>query len=151
MTVTLDSPKGRPARVVSFIVGGNAEAGEFNALRHALAGTVWKEQGKTKTETLALHSDHWRSASSYVALSRFTDNVHIFATEKPAPWIMATGGHRRLERKAARGRGAELRGLGRGEARPREEIRRSPITSLTFRRNGSTKSASIRSTGSRGK
>jgi hypothetical protein len=103
MTVTLDSPKGRPARVVSFIVGGNAEAGEFNALRHALAGTVWKEQGKTKTETLALHSDHWRSASSYVALSRFTDNVHIFATEKPAPWIMATGGIDALNEKQRAG------------------------------------------------
>src|SRR5208337_4356400 len=69
-----------------------AEAGEFDAFRHGYAGTVWKEQGKTRARTYLLHSDQWRSATSYVALSRHSDSMALFASEKPAPWIMATRG-----------------------------------------------------------
>ena len=42
--------------------------------------------------TYLLHSDHWRSASSYVALSRHRDSGPLFAAGKAAPWIMAEGG-----------------------------------------------------------
>jgi len=92
MTVALDGAKDGAPRVVSFKVGANAEAGEFDAFRHGYAGTVWKEQGKTRARTYLLHSDQWRSATSYVALSRHSDSMALFASEKPAPWIMATRG-----------------------------------------------------------
>ncbi len=96
LTVTLDSAKGTPPRVVSFTVGSNAEAGEFDAIRHGYAGTIYKGQGKTKTQTYLLHSDNWRAASGYVALSRHSESVKLFAAEKSEPWIMAEGGAAKL-------------------------------------------------------
>ena len=92
MTVALDTAKGAPPHLVSFTVGANAEAGEFDAIRHGYAGTIYKGQGKTLDQTYLLHSHNWRSATSYVALSRHRDSVSLFASEKPAPWIMAEGG-----------------------------------------------------------
>jgi hypothetical protein len=92
LTVTLDSPKGAPPRVVSFAVGGNAEVGEFDAIRHGYAGTIYKGQGKTLDQSYLLHSDNWRAASGYVALSRHRESVKLFAAEKAEPWIMAEGG-----------------------------------------------------------
>lgn len=92
ITVALDGAKSTAPRVVSFKVGADAEAGEFDAIRHGYAGTIYKGQGVTLDQTYLLHSDQWRAASGYVALSRHRDSVALFASEKPAPWIMATGG-----------------------------------------------------------
>ena len=96
LTVTLDSGKDAPPRVVSFTVGANAEAGEFDAIRHGYAGTIYKGQGKTLDQTYLLHSDNWRAASGYVALSRHRESVKLFAAEKAEPWIMAEGGAGKL-------------------------------------------------------
>jgi Ti-type conjugative transfer relaxase TraA len=96
LTVTLDSRKDAPPRVVSFTVGANAEAGEFDAIRHGYAGTIYKGQGKTLDQTYLLHSDNWRAASSYVALSRHSESVKLFAAEKAEAWIMAEGGAGKL-------------------------------------------------------
>jgi Ti-type conjugative transfer relaxase TraA len=96
LTVTLDSAKDAPPRVVSFTVGANAEAGEFDAIRHGYAGTIYKGQGKTLDQTYLLHSDNWRAASGYVALSRHRESVKLFAAEKSEPWIMAEGGAGKL-------------------------------------------------------
>ena len=96
VTVRLDGPKDAPPRSVSFTVGPDAKAGEFDALRHGYAGTIYKGQGKTLDQSYVLHSDNWRSATSYVALSRHRDSVTLFAAEKAAPWIMAEGGVDRL-------------------------------------------------------
>jgi hypothetical protein len=92
LTVTLDSIKGASPRVVSFTVGANAEAGEFDAIRLGYGSTIHKSQGKTRAQSYLLHSDQWRASPSYVALTRHSESVRIFAAEKPAPWIMAEGG-----------------------------------------------------------
>ena len=95
MTVALDGAmgaKGAAPSVVSFKVGADAKADEFDAIRHGYAGTIYKGQGKTLDQTYLLHSDQWRSASSYVALSRHRENVALFASRKATPWIMAEGG-----------------------------------------------------------
>jgi Ti-type conjugative transfer relaxase TraA len=88
MTVRLDvqDRHGRD-RVVSFTVGENAEAGEFNAIRHGYAGTIYKGQGRTLDETYVLHSKHWRAASSYVALTRHREDVAVFVDKEAAPTL----------------------------------------------------------------
>ena len=67
-------------------------ASEFTGFRHGYAGTIYKGQGKTVSQSYLLHSDSWRAASGYVALSRHSESVSLFAGEKAAAWIMATGG-----------------------------------------------------------
>ncbi len=99
VTVRLDTPKNQPPRDVSFTVGDNAAAGDFNAMRHGYAGTVYKGQGKTLDRSFVLHSDQWRAATGYVALSRHRESVQLFAAEKPAPWIAAAGGLEALTEK----------------------------------------------------
>jgi hypothetical protein len=116
VTVALDGAKDAAPRVVSFTVGDNTEAGEYNAFRHNLASTVFKTQGDTGPKTLALHSDQWRSATSYVALSRHQETVTIFAAEKAAPWIMAEGGLAALTDKQRES--AEKSYAGWAEAKP---------------------------------
>ena len=100
MTVSLDGlgPDGKP-RTVSFVVGDDASRGEYDAIRHYLAGTVWKSQGNTLDQTYVLHSDQWRAATSYVAGSRHRESVAIFAAEKASPWVMAEGGLAALDEK----------------------------------------------------
>jgi ATP-dependent exoDNAse (exonuclease V) alpha subunit len=92
VTVALDAGKGAAPRVVSFTVGANADAGEFDAIRHGYAGTIYKAQGRTLDQTYLLHSDNWRASTGYVALSRHREEVKLFAAEKPAPWVRAEGG-----------------------------------------------------------
>ena len=83
MTVRLDAldAKGRERRV-TFRVGTNEQEGEFGAIRHGYAGTIYKGQGKTLDETFVLHSRHWRSASSYVALTRHREDVTLFVDKE---------------------------------------------------------------------
>jgi Ti-type conjugative transfer relaxase TraA len=84
MTVELDAPKGEEARRVSFIVGADRKAGEFDAIRHGYAGTIYKGQGRTLDQTYVFHSHYWRESSSYVALTRHRDSVAIFAARDTA-------------------------------------------------------------------
>ena len=92
MTVTLDGAKGAAPRSVSFVVGTNVDAGEYGAVKHYLAGTVYKAQGRTLDQSYVLHSDQWRSATSYVALSRHRETVALFCAEKASSWVMDKGG-----------------------------------------------------------
>jgi ATP-dependent exoDNAse (exonuclease V) alpha subunit len=55
---------GRGDRRVEF------DAKEFDQFRHGYAGTIYKGQGRTLDQTYLYHSEHWRSAASYVALTR---------------------------------------------------------------------------------
>jgi Ti-type conjugative transfer relaxase TraA len=84
MTVELDGRKGGEGRRVSFTIGDNAEAGEFNALRHGYAGTIYKGQGKTLDQTYLLHSMHWRESSSYVAWTRHREAAAVFVAKDTA-------------------------------------------------------------------
>ncbi len=128
MTVALDGKGGKPGRTVSFTVGENEEAGQFDAIRHGYAGTIYKGQGRTLDETYLYHSQHWRAASAYVALSRHRESTRLFVgrdvTRGAEPWRMATGGVDGLDERqrhaaersydawaAANPRAAERRGL----------------------------------------
>jgi hypothetical protein len=84
MTVELDTAKGEEARRLSFVVGANREAGEFDGLRHGYSGTIYKGQGRTLDQTYVFHSHYWREASTYVALTRHRESVAIFVAHDTA-------------------------------------------------------------------
>ena len=80
------------------------DAVEFQTVRHGYAGTIYRGQGRTLDQTYLYHSEHWRSAASYVALTRHREKAEIFvATDtlntrpKGEPWMKATGGASALD------------------------------------------------------
>jgi Ti-type conjugative transfer relaxase TraA len=86
LTATLDG-----GRVVSW------SAADFQGFRHGYAGTIYKGQGKTLDHTYLYHTHHWRSAASYVALTRQRDSAQVFVARETASdasqlaWQMARG------------------------------------------------------------
>lgn len=60
----------------------NSEA--FQEFRHGYAGTIYKGQGRTLDQTYLYHSEHWRSAASYVALTRHRDKAELFVARNTA-------------------------------------------------------------------
>lgn len=103
VTVQLDTAKGAEPRSVSFIVGDNAEAGEFNKLKLGYAGTIYKGQGATLDQTYVCHSAHWKSSAAYVALSRHKESVEIWASHEMVKDLasMARGLGRSENKRAA--------------------------------------------------
>jgi len=103
MTVALDTKAGQTPREITFTVGDDAEAGQFNAIRHGYAGTIYKGQGRTLDQTYLYHSQNWRAASAYVALSRHRERVSLFVarevTAGAEPWMMKQGGVDALDDK----------------------------------------------------
>lgn len=87
ITVKLD---GRRPTVRTF----DAEA--FQDFRHGYAGTIYKGQGRTLDQTYLYHSEHWRSAASYVALTRHRDKAELFVARNTARDV------RQLARQMAR-------------------------------------------------
>jgi hypothetical protein len=75
LTVQLD---GRAGKLVEF------DAKEFQDFRHGYAGTIYKGQGRTLDQTYLYHSPHWRSAASYVALTRHRDSAALFVARDTA-------------------------------------------------------------------
>jgi ATP-dependent exoDNAse (exonuclease V) alpha subunit len=75
LTVQLD---GKQPRHLTF------DAGEFTGFRHGYAGTIYKGQGRTLDQTYLYHSEHWRSAASYVALTRHRDKTELFVARNTA-------------------------------------------------------------------
>jgi hypothetical protein len=75
ITVMLD---GRAKRVIEF------DATEFKDFRHGYAGTIYRGQGRTLDQTYLYHSEHWRSAASYVALTRHRDKAELFVARNTA-------------------------------------------------------------------
>jgi ATP-dependent exoDNAse (exonuclease V) alpha subunit len=84
VTVALDTRPGAPERTLSFAVGKDYAAGEFDQLRHGYAGTIYKGQGRTLDATYLYHSQHWRAASSYVALTRHRADIALFVATETA-------------------------------------------------------------------
>ena len=86
LTATLDS-----GRVVAW------SADDFQGFRHGYAGTIYKGQGKTLDHTYLYHTHHWRSAASYVALTRQRDSAQVFVARETArdpgqlAWQMGRG------------------------------------------------------------
>ena len=74
----LDAAAGREGRQVAW------SASEFAGFRHGYAGTIYKGQGKTLDHTYLLHTQHWRAASSYVALTRQRESAKVFAAVETA-------------------------------------------------------------------
>jgi hypothetical protein len=77
LAVTLDGPK-KKAKTINF------DAANFPKFRHGYAGTVYKAQGKTLDQTYLYHSEHWRSAGSYVALTRHREKTELFVATNTA-------------------------------------------------------------------
>ncbi|HWA89795.1 MAG TPA: AAA family ATPase [Rhizomicrobium sp.] len=75
IALRLDGGEGR-------IVAFDAEA--FKDFRHGYAGTIYKGQGRTLDQTYLYHSEHWRSAASYVALSRHREKAELFVARNTA-------------------------------------------------------------------
>jgi hypothetical protein len=60
------------------------DAKEFKDFRHGYAGTIYKVQGSNLDQTYLYHSEHWRSAASYVAWTRHKDKAELFASHDVA-------------------------------------------------------------------
>ena len=59
-------------------------ASEFVGFRHGYAGTIYKGQGRTLDHTYLYHTHHWRSAASYVALTRQRESAQVFVARETA-------------------------------------------------------------------
>jgi AAA domain len=94
LTVSLDKGK---KRSVTF----NAEL--YDKFRHGYAGTIYRGQGRTIDQTYLYHSEHWRSAPSYVALTRHRDKAELFVARNTAKDVkqLARQMARTDERRAA--------------------------------------------------
>ena len=100
---SLDAAKGDKPQTVSFIVGEDSKAGEFNSFKHGYAGTIYRGQGRTLDEAYVGHSAQWRSSAAYVALTRHREAVHIFAARETVKDLetMAQGMARADNKRAA--------------------------------------------------
>ena len=98
MSVALDGA--RPDELVTFTVGKNREAGEFDAIRHGYAGTIYKAQGATYDEAIVIDSPSMRASAGYVALTRHREHVTVVTARDLQPqsdsWISGAGGIERL-------------------------------------------------------
>ena len=103
VTVDLDARSGEKPQQVSFIVGEDAKAGEFDKFKHGYAGTIYRGQGRTLDEVYVAHTDQWRKSASYVALTRHREAVHIFASRETVKDLdaMAAGMARADNKRAA--------------------------------------------------
>jgi hypothetical protein len=75
LAVKLD---GRQGKVINF------DAANFDQFRHGYAGTIYRGQGRTLDQSYLYHSEHWRSAASYVALTRHRDKAELFVARNTA-------------------------------------------------------------------
>jgi hypothetical protein len=82
VTVALDVGKDEKPKAITFTVGADAKAGEFQSFKLGYAGTVYRSQGATLDEIFIAHHKGMRAAASYVALSRHKDNVQLFAARE---------------------------------------------------------------------
>jgi ATP-dependent exoDNAse (exonuclease V) alpha subunit len=60
------------------------DAENFQKFGHGYAGTIYKGQGRTLDQSYLYHSEHWRSAASYVALTRHRDKAELFVARNTA-------------------------------------------------------------------
>jgi hypothetical protein len=94
LAVTLD---GRDGKTINF------DAANFGKLRHAYAGTIHTGQGDSIAQCYLYHSEHWRSAPAYVALTRHKENTELFVAASTAKDVteLARQVARRDETRAA--------------------------------------------------
>jgi ATP-dependent exoDNAse (exonuclease V) alpha subunit len=103
VTVQLDGKKGDRPKEISFTVGDNGRAGEFDRFKHGYAGTIYRGQGRTLDTPYVCHSSQWRRSAAYVALTRHRESVQIFAARETVADLdaMAKGLQRTENKRAA--------------------------------------------------
>jgi ATP-dependent exoDNAse (exonuclease V) alpha subunit len=57
---------------------------KFPGFRHGYAGTIYRGQGKILDHTYLYHTQHWRRAASYVALTRQRESAKVFVARETA-------------------------------------------------------------------
>ena len=62
----------------------NFDAANVDQFRHGYAGTIYKGQGDTLDQCYLYHSEHWRSAPAYVALTRHKEKTELFVARNTA-------------------------------------------------------------------
>lgn len=62
----------------------NVDTRTYRAIDHGYAGTIYRGQGKTLEKSYVLHTDHWRDASSYVAMTRARGETELFVARSQA-------------------------------------------------------------------
>jgi len=94
ITVQLD---GKKAKAITF------DPADFQKFRHGYAGTIYSGQGDTLDQTYLLHTEHWRSAPSYVGLTRHRERADLFVARNTAKDLnqLARQMGRQDERRAA--------------------------------------------------
>src|SRR4051812_43727897 len=60
------------------------DSAQYQSFRHGYAGTIYKGQGATVDQSYLYHSEHWRSAASYVGMTRHREKAELFAAKNPA-------------------------------------------------------------------
>ena len=65
-------------RLISF------DTAQYQSFRHGYAGTIYKGQGATVDQSYLYHSEHWRSAASYVGMTRHREKAKLFAATNSA-------------------------------------------------------------------
>jgi Ti-type conjugative transfer relaxase TraA len=89
-TITgIDATTGQLRAVLDISAGGEGREvtwspADFQGFRHGYAGTIYKGQGKTLDHTYLYHTHHWRSAASYVALTRQRESAQVFVATDTA-------------------------------------------------------------------
>jgi Ti-type conjugative transfer relaxase TraA len=78
LAVRCDGPKGREGKTINF------DAASFDNFRHSYAGTIYAGQGSTFDQVFLYHSEHWRSAPAYVALTRHKEKTELFVARGTA-------------------------------------------------------------------
>jgi hypothetical protein len=111
VTVALDVGRGDKPQSVTFTVGKDERAGEFNAFKHGYAGTIYRGQGRTLDCAYVAHTAQWRASAAYVALTRHREQVHIFAARETVKDLaaMAKGLARSDNKRAATAYGIDAR------------------------------------------
>jgi hypothetical protein len=132
LTVELDAPRGEKAQRVSFVVGEDAKAGEFDSFKHGYAGTIYRGQGRTLDEVYVGHSAQWRSSAAYVALTRHREAVHIFASRETVKDLdaMAEGMARTDNKRAATAYAIDEQSAARAELAKAVDEYRPPAGSI---------------------
>jgi AAA domain/Relaxase/Mobilisation nuclease domain len=103
VTVALDVGANDKPQSVTFTVGDDARAGEFDKFKLGYAGTIYRGQGRTLDQAYVAHTAQWRSSAAYVALTRHREQVHIFAARETVKDLdaMAKGLARSDNKRAA--------------------------------------------------
>lgn len=62
----------------------NFDAANFDRFRHADAATIYAAQGSNLDQVYLYHSEHWRSAPAFVALTRHKEKTELFVARNTA-------------------------------------------------------------------